>query len=169
MSECAVVDPVIVVTLSDGTDDTPLSIGPDCAPVPIDPDDEDAGLTQAGLWWTALAWPDQPLRYEYAPTSRYIAGQRLRSAVRDLASLPLSVVCQSTTTDGVLTLMALVDSALAAYPTHVRIDYDGVSVGRWPCMPTTTSWGAITPQRAGLFIAEGGIVIPVNPPPVEVP
>ena len=149
MSEaCGGADPVIVVTLAGSGAD--LALPPEC------PGDE-------GLWWNALALPDWGMRYTYAPPSQWVPGAVLLAAVPDASAVPITVAARSTSVAGLEVQKARLEAALRRWSYTVSIDVDGTSLGSWEALPCIPSWGAVTPQRAGLFVAEASVSIPVNP------
>lgn len=152
MSECATEDPILTVRFT--WDDT--------GELELPPTRPDEGL--AGLWWNSLTLPDWTMRYTQAPPSAYVPGNVLLAYVPDSSSLTLGVVALGSDTATLETQKAIVESALGAHwPFTVHIDVDGVAVYSWRSDPTTVRWGTMTPQRSGLFVAEGAVAIPVQP------
>ena len=156
MSECAV-EPVVTVTLTWGEDPgASLVLPPACE----DP---------SGLWWNALALPDWSMRYSYAPPSAWVSGSMLLSAVPDASSVPLVVAARGTDLADLEVQKASLAAALAqwSYTVDVVADPGGgdplVSLGQYAGQPTIPRWGAVTPQRARLYVAEAQVLIPVNP------
>lgn len=164
MSEC-VIDPTITVILSwpDPEDpETTLSyeIPPEC-------DD-------SGVWWNELIYPDFDLSYEYAPKSQWISGDVLLSVSGTAAPLTLTVAARGTSVTDLEAHKALLTAALTAewvtvtILSHVAGDTpEDVVLGRYPAQPALPKWGQITPQMYGLLAAEGGVLIPCNPPEDE--
>ena len=159
-------DPTVVLVLGWSTDEgaTPLYIGPDCTPVPVDPADPEGTQTATGIWWTTLVLPPRPLRYTYLGESRYVEGRTLISAIGDISSLSASIAVQGADLTQVRSRQGLVDAA-TVQRAAVRVLDDGDLVGEWPAMPTLADWdtGGTTPQGQGMRVSTGGLVIPSNP------
>lgn len=157
MTECATEDPTIEVVLiwGDGEEDT-LTLGPDC-------------VDEEGLWWNVLVLPAWTYRNTTAPPSAWVPGNVLLAATRESAVLTLTVAALAADTDALADQKALLEAALGQYPYTVQIDVTDpggspVTDGPWDAQPTLPQWGAMTPDQSGMFVAEGTVTIPVNPP-----
>lgn len=158
MTECAadLGDPVITVTLTWGDDeDETMDLPPSC-------DDDE------GMWWQTLLWPQFAMRYTTAPPSAWIPGQQLLAAVPDLAAVTMTAAVRGTDTETTEAQKVLLGAVLAQWPLQVTVtsvqgDEDPVEMGSWSGQPSLPLWGPVTPQRAGMYVAECSIQIPVNP------
>lgn len=148
MTECAP-EASIVVTFAWGVDST-LVLNADC-------DD-------SGLWWNTLVLPDWTMRTTTAPPSAWVPGVVALAAVRDAGSLALTVAAKGTDTATLEAQKALLEGAVGQWPYTVSITVDGTVLGPWEALPAVPTWGALTPQSAGLYAAEAPLVLTVNPP-----
>lgn len=151
------VDPTITVSLSwgEGEGAGALTLPPECPGT-------------AGAWWNTLALPEWELRYTYAPPSAHVPGNVLLAAVEDSGAVVLGIAVRGTSLASLEAEKASVKAALAAWPGTFTVEADQgdgpVSLaGPWQTFPTVPRWGAVTPQRAGLYVAETVVSIPVNP------
>jgi hypothetical protein len=157
MTECAVGDPTITVNLSWGTGETAgeLVLPPECP---------GAG----GAWWNTLALPEWELRYTYAPPSEFVPGNVLLGAVEDSGAVVLGIAVRGTSLADLEARKVTIREALSAWPGEFLATADEgdgpVTIGGpWQTFPTLPRWGTVTPQRAGLYVAETTVSIPVNP------
>jgi hypothetical protein len=153
MSECAVEDPTIVVRLTwDGG-----------GLLELPPGREDA----AGLWWQTLLPPPFAMRETTAPVSAWVPGDVLLGSVPASSVLAVTVAALGTDGASLEVQRGLLAAAVAHfhYTASIIQDPDGTPLvlGSWPARPTIPVWSAITPQRAGLHVAEAVLAIPVNP------
>lgn len=152
---CGPVDVAVSIVLGD-PDDPTLVLPPEC--------------DEHGIWWNDLGEPAWDLRLEYAPPSAQVPGQVLLSAVEDLASLPLRVAVKGTTLAQMLLRRETVTAALRAWPGTVTLTatVDGgepvVYGGPWQSFPAIPTWGKVDLDLLGLFVCEGAVSLPVNPP-----
>lgn len=157
MSEtCVTVEPTISVS---------IYYGPDEGDVLVIPPTCDEG---EGIWWNSLDLPAWGTRLAYAPPSVWIPGQVLLGATADSSTLPIRIAVRASTADGLEAQKQALADALWQYALVIGIDadYDGdvTSLGLWRANPVIPSWGPVTPQRAGMLVAETTLSIPVQPP-----
>lgn len=101
-------------------------------------------------------------RRTYAPDSAYVPGKMLLAAVRDAASLPLSIYAHGDDTADVEAAKALLEAATTQWAYVVTVSVDGVSstYNAEPCIPT---WGPVDTGMVRARLARCQLVIPVNP------
>lgn len=154
MTVCAGATPLVSVTI--GAAGSPLVLTSSCG--------QDAGIT-----WLTLGTPEWAFRYLYAPSSNYVAGNALLSAVRDSAEVPVTVAVQGASLADVEVKKSQVEAALAAWPGVFKAEATDASgtvtiAGPWSSFPTIPRWGDVVLPLLGYFYVEGTFSLPVNPP-----
>jgi hypothetical protein len=117
-------------------------------------------------WWSEMTWPFFDYIYDYAPTSKWLPGQVLRSAVPGPASLPISLVVRTPAADGQAGLTAAkatIEAAFRAVDLTISFLIDTVPVGAWQADPARINWGPVNILALGMFAQEGSVAVPVNP------
>lgn len=151
---CPPIDPTVKVLLTWNDGDDTLTLPPG------------SGFDDLDSWWNVLSWPFFDYRYTYAPTSEWLPGGVLLSAVPGQTSIPIGIVVQTAATDGqagLMTARAAVDEAFRAPDLTIAFLIDDVSVGEWAADPSIINWGPVSTPTLGIFALEGSAAVPVNP------
>lgn len=140
-------------------------IGPEATPLVIT---DDCG-TEPGITWSTLGLPEWALRYVYAPSSNYVAGEVLLAAVRDSGAVVMTVAVQGSSLADMEAKKAQVEEALSAWPGSFRAeatDTNGTVIiaGPWDTFPSVPSWGDVTTPLLDFYYIETTFSLPVNPP-----
>lgn len=101
-------------------------------------------------------------RRDYAPTSAWQGGKALLSAVREAATLPLTIYAHDTTSAGLQTARAVLESAASQWAYGVTVTVDGVATV-YHCEPAIPVWTAVDSGMVAAHMDRANLVIPVNP------
>lgn len=121
-----------------------------------------AGANAFWLPEDGIEEPDITFRYTYAPDSPDMHGKSLLQAVKEHASMPLTIYTQATTAAQLKANKTTLAAALGqfTYSTQLLVNGEGYTHSSDPCAP---KWNAFDSGMARAHMARANVVIPVFP------
>jgi hypothetical protein len=109
-----------------------------------------------------LVRPDFDFRRTYAPTGPFTPGQQILSAVLEASTLPLVILCHSTTTALLRAAEATLTAAVGQFAYDVTVTVDG-QTETWAADPSWPHFGDVDSGMVAAHISRAVLTIPINP------